>query len=239
MSPKKIVKRFFRKTVLTLRNVLNAIRPLRERTCPICGYHGYFGNFGRPPRIDAQCPECGALERHRLFWLWFKGDKSKLDDPILHFAPETILVNKFRKLYSKYWTADLFAKADLKLNIEGIDLEKGSVNTVICNHVLEHVSDKKALDEIYRVLSDKGRLVCSSPIIEGWEHTYEDESVTKASERRVHFGQHDHLRYYGRDFRDKLRAAGFINIEEVTAEGRDIIDYGLLRGEKVFICTKS
>jgi ubiquinone/menaquinone biosynthesis C-methylase UbiE len=74
------------------------------------------------------------------------------------------LRDKFRRLYSKYATADLNSEADLTLNIEHIDLPSGSVNTVICNHVLEHVSDRKALAEIYRVLSSKGLLIASVPM---------------------------------------------------------------------------
>ncbi len=221
-----------------LRSLARAIKPLHVRFCPLCGYDGYFRHAGHPPRLDALCPQCGSLERHRLFWLWFKGEKSKLDEPILHFGPEPILAEKFRTLYSEYSTADLYNEADLKLNIEDIDLQSGSINTVICNHVLEHVSDSKALAEIYRVLSEKGRLIASIPIVEGWDHTYEDGSITSPVERELHFGQSDHVRYYGRDFRERLRSAGFSKVEEVTAGGQDAVKYGLLPGEKVFLCSK-
>jgi Methyltransferase domain len=232
---KKAVRPFVPEILISLRN----LRPLYARTCPLCGYSGYFLRYpGRPPRLDALCPRCGALERHRLFWLWFRGEKSKLEEPILHFAPEPILRDKFRRLYSKYATADLNNKADLTLNIEHIDLPSDSVNTVLCNHVLEHVSDRKALAEIYRVLSSKGLLIASVPIVEGWDHTYENESITSPLEREVHFGQFDHVRYYGRDFRDRLHAAGFTKIDEVTAKGQDVATYGLLRGEKIFLCSK-
>jgi predicted SAM-dependent methyltransferase len=148
------------------------------------------------------------------------------------------LRDKFRRLYSKYATADVNNEADLTLNIEHIDLPSGSVNTVICNHVLEHVSDRKALAEIFRVLSSKGLLIASVPIVEGWDHTYENDSITSPLEREVHFGQFDHVRYYGRDFRDRLHAAGFTKIDEVTAKGQDVATYGLLRGEKIFVCSK-
>jgi hypothetical protein len=246
MSLKAIVKPFVPQAILTLRTRWNSarflydsIRPLHARRCPICGFQGLFRDFGRPPRIDALCPKCGSLERHRLFWLWFKGERSKLDEPILHFAPEPVLIGKLRDLYAGYSTADLFDQADLQLNIESIDLATGSMNTVICNHVLEHVSDKKALAEIHRVLSDKGQLICSVPIIEGWDKTYENEAVTEPRDRELHFGQSDHVRYYGRDFRDRLRAAGFAKVEEITAEGQEAVDYGLMRGEKLFVCHKN
>jgi len=148
------------------------------------------------------------------------------------------LRKQFEKVYADYQTADLSNNADLKLNVEHIELNSGSFNTIICNHVLEHVNDRKALREIHRVLSDNGRLICSVPIVEGWEETYENCSVTNPLQRELHFDQFDHVRLYGRDFRDRLRDAGFGKIEEVTAQGEDVVQYGLLRGEKVFICSK-
>jgi SAM-dependent methyltransferase len=184
------------------------------------------------------CPKCGSLERDRLFWISARRRKLSVQEPILHFAPETTLSEQLRRRYREYVTADLYADADMKLDIESIDLETGALKTVICNHVLEHVSDRRALAELYRVLSEDGQLICSVPIIEGWEHTYEDDAVTEPNARALHFGQHDHVRFYGRDFRDRLRAAGFRHVREVTAEGRAVVDHALLRGEKLFVCTK-
>lgn len=221
-----------------LPKMLKAARPRCARSCPICGYTGYFAPVGQPPRLEAKCPQCGSKERHRLFWLWFAGRQDKLAEPILHFAPERTLAERLRKIYPEYRTADLYRDADLELDIENIDLPDGSQNTVICNHVLEHVDDRKALGELARVLSPAGRLICSVPIIEGWEETYENDAVTAPQERALHFGQKGHVRYYGRDFRDRLREAGFTRIEEITAEGAAVVEFGLWRGEKFFVCSK-
>jgi hypothetical protein len=233
------LKRYVPKYVKHIFVVLRALRPSHKRSCPICGYHGYFRAFGRPLRPDARCKKCESLERHRHFWLWCQQNSEELKEPILHFAPEPPLERKLKALFSNYKTADLFDQADMTLNIEAIDLETASLKTVICNHVLEHVNDRLALSEIYRVLSDDGLLICSTPIIEGWEKTYESPAVVSAADRLLHFGQVDHVRYYGRDFRDRLRDAGFMNVQEITAEGQDILDYGLVRGEKFFLCRKS
>lgn len=224
---------------LRTRSILSSLKPLYPRACPICGYKGYFLHGGSPPRIDARCPSCDSLERHRLFWLWFNHDRSKLDEPILHFAPERLLEQELRKTYGRYSTADLYSGADLRLDIEALDVPTGSINTVICNHVLEHVDDKRALAEVFRVLAPEGRLVVSVPIIEGWQHTYENGSIEDPLLREVHFGQSDHVRYYGSDFRLRLRAAGFNQIDEVTAEGQAVIEFGLMRGEKLFVCSKT
>jgi SAM-dependent methyltransferase len=76
---------------------------------------------------------------------------------------------------------------------------------VICNRVLEHVYDRRALKEINRILSHDGVAILSVPIIEGWEHTYENINITTPEGRALHFGQHDHLRFYRNDFRQRLR----------------------------------
>jgi SAM-dependent methyltransferase len=236
MRLKRVIKMFIPRFVLDswyLRKISY------NRDCPICGYYGKFITWFGPTLVrDSECAKCGAQSRHRLFWLWYGGDKAKIEEPILHLAPELVLRKRFEKVYADYQTADLSNNADLKLNVEHIELNSGSFNTIICNHALEHVNDRKALREIHRVLSDNGRLICSVPIVEGWEETYENDSVTNPLQRELHFDQFDHVRLYGREFRDWLRDAGFGKIQEVTAQGEDVVRYGLLRGEKVFICSK-
>lgn len=160
------------------------------------------------------------------------------EDSVLHFAAEPILEKRFRAEHKNYKTADLYHAADLKLNIESIDLPNESVKLIIANHVLEHVDDQKAGKELFRVLVKEGVLVCMVPIIEGWDKTYENSSVTTDEQRLVHFGQVDHVRLYGRDFRERIESGGLKLVREITAEGADVIDYGLLRGQKVFVFRK-
>ena len=217
---------------------------LSPRKCVCCGYHGKFGVFGHPPRIDARCPKCGSLERHRLFFLGLSRGKLIPRDEgpdicVLHFAPEPIIEKRLRAEFPKYQSADLYKPADLALNVENIALGSETTNFVIANHVLEHVNDAKAAYEIWRILVSGGVLIASVPLIEGWENTYENPAKAKtASDRAIHFGQHDHVRYYGRDFRDRITRMGFTLKSEITAEGEDVIEFGLLRGEKIFVFTK-
>lgn len=240
MDLKSAAKPFFPKRLISFAwKLRNALRTRHKRQCPICDYNGYFTSFGRPPRHDALCPQCGSLERHRLFWLWLSADFGKLNEPILHFAPEPILLGLLRTKYEDYVTSEFVASADLQLNIEDIALDDGSMKSIICFHILEHVDDRQALRELHRILDDDGRLICAVPIVEGWQNTYENDEIDGPAAREAHFGQRDHLRLYGRDFRDRLRAAGFSHIEEVTAEGRAVIDHGLWRGEKIFVCRKT
>ena len=151
-----------------------------------------------------------------------------------------IIPNKLLKdTYENYKTADLNRKdIDLKLNIEKIDLPDESQDIVIASHILEHVDDQKAAQEIWRILKKNGRLFAMVPIIEGWDETYENDKIQDNEGRTLHFGQFDHVRYYGKDFRSRILAGGFSSLREITAFGKDVIDYGLVRGEKIFIFAK-
>lgn len=214
--------------------------PLAERQCNICRYFGFFKAQGA--RIDALCPKCGSLERQRLLMLQMqRGVIPELNDAnakVLHFAPEKILEGIFRQVFKNYKTADLFEKADLCLDMEEIDIKSESYDVVLANHVLEHVDDLKASLELSRILKNNGMLVCTVPIVEGLDETYENVAVTNERDRLLHFGQSDHLRLYGKDFRDRIISGGFILEHEFTAQGEDVVDYALMAGEKIFVFRK-
>lgn len=209
------------------------------RVCNICGYEGYFGPAGRGRRIDAKCPRCKSAERYRLFKLWLDRNPEKLSGAdVLHFAPEKSMTALIKPVAKSYKTGDIQpGRADLVLNIENMNLPDGAFDCVVCSHVLEHVDDEKALSEIRRVLKPGGFAIIMIPVIEGWTETYENPAMKTRDERTVHFGQYDHVRYYGADVRDRIRAAGFA-LSEFTAEGPDVARYGLLPGEKVFVAAK-
>jgi SAM-dependent methyltransferase len=214
-------------------------RVAEPRECPICGYHGAFEPFGVVPRPNAMCPNCGALERHRQFKLML--DRTELPHPgssLLHFAPEAAITRLVRPLCEKYVTADLMRDdVDLNLDIEAIDLPDGSFDWVICSHVLEHVNDIAALGELYRILKPGGIALLMVPIVEGWETSYEDYTVTEESARLLHFGQRDHVRRYGRDFRDRVRRAGF-ELSEFVVGGAESVKYSIIPGIRIFIAGK-
>jgi SAM-dependent methyltransferase len=157
---------------------------------------------------------------------------------VLHFAAESAVGGLVRAAGPKSYTTSSYphASADLCLNIEAIDLPDESYDVVIASHVLEHVDDGRALREIARILRPGGQLIAMVPIVEGWSQSYEDRSILSDADRDLHFGQYDHVRYYGSDFRDRLRQAGFA-LTEFTAEPKDSVEYRLLRGEKIFLAT--
>lgn len=210
------------------------------RTCSVCGYSGRFQAAGRPRRIDARCPKCGSAERYRLLALWLDRHGGALREArVLHFAPEKGLTQLLKARVGSYQSADITpGRADLIRNIEAIAESDSSYDCIVCSHVLEHVDDRKALLEVYRVLKPGGLALIMLPVIEGWSTTYENKAVVTPEERDRHFGQWDHVRYYGADVRDRIRAAGF-KLDEFTAEGEDVLVYGLARGEKLFIANKA
>lgn len=198
--------------------------------CPVCG--GHFSKFmpygHRQVRDNVLCPKCLSLERHRLIWLYLKDRTgfftAQLD--VLHIAPEQCFYKRFRKLANlKYTTADLESPlADVKLDIQNMPFSDHQFDVIICNHVLEHVPDeKKALDEIYRVLKKGGFALLLAPISFGMEHTLEDESVTSPAEREKLFRQKDHYRLYGRDYIQRITGAGFCIQEDnyLTGLGKE------------------
>lgn len=237
-SLKNKLKRVVRKTHYAISIIRSVFKGSGEKTCPCCDYQGPFETVGSPPRYGALCPKCGSFERHRLLALSDRKFNYFLGKEVLHFAPEMVIAELVSKKSSKYITADIMdAHADRFLNIEKIEDDDNAWDVIICSHVLEHVDDMKALAELYRVLRENGVLIVMVPIVEGWDKTYENENVHTESERAMHFGQNDHMRYYGRDIRERISSQGFV-IEEYTAYGDDVVDYSLLRGEKVFICRK-
>ena len=137
---------------------------------------------------------------------------------MLYFSMESSMMRWLRGHGVAVTTADLFDEADLRLNIQDTGLDAGSYDVVVCNHVLEHVIDwRRALAEVRRVLAPGGVLVCSFPIDPTYATVDEDASVTEPAQRIARFGQHDHLRVFGRDSAELLEAAGFA-VEPIRGE---------------------
>lgn len=207
------------------------------RQCNACGHNGNFLAFGFSPRFDAMCPKCESMERHRFLLLMIERGQIELQAPILHFAPEKILSDRWRTDHEDYRTADLNYDSDLRLNLEKIELPDNSEQTIVCSHVLEHVDDTKALPELFRILKPGGTAILMVPVMEGWSSSYENSEVRTQREKLLHFNQIDHVRYYGRDFRDRILAAGF-RLDEIATLPEDCIKYGLMRGERIFLARK-
>lgn len=197
-------------------------------------------------RPNVLSPSTLSLERHRLLWLYLKDQTNFFSAPlkVLHFAPEQAFYKRFRKMPNlDYITTDLESPlADVKADICNLPFDNNSFDVILCNHVLEHIpDDKKAMQELYRILKPGGMGIFQIPQDMDREFTFEDDSITDKKERAKIFGQYDHVRVYGRDYFEKLETIGFtvkgINYSEnLTTEQVD--KYRLAPGELLPVCYK-
>ena len=165
-------------------------------------------------RENALSPGTLSLERHRQMWLYLQNETDFFTKnyKVLHIAPEQEFLRKFKKMKNlEYTSADLFSPiVDVKADILDLPFEDESFDVIFCNHVLEHIiDDKKAMSELYRVMKKGGWGILQVPMKNSLEKTYEDCTITDPKERQKHFGQYDHVRWYGMDYFERLKSVGF------------------------------
>ena len=81
---------------------------------------------------------------------------------------------------------------------------------IICSYVLEHIiDDRKAIRELFRVLRPEGFAILQVPISKDAKETFEDFTINSPEERERYFGQKDHARIYGQDYKRRLENVGF------------------------------
>jgi SAM-dependent methyltransferase len=213
--------------------------------CPICRSQlQSFLPFGVNRRLNALCPVCRSLERHRLIWLFLKKAGVLFGPPkkrMLHVAPEACLSKLFQcSEHIEYISADLDRLAMINLDLCNISFPDEAFNVIIASHVLEHIpDDRKAMRELYRVLKRSGWAILQVPI--KTEVTYEDSTIVAPSERERVFGQSDHVRIYGQDYYERLREAGFIVHRKKVLEQLDqstARKYGIFQDEEITFCIK-
>lgn len=185
-----------------------------EYACPLCntGLRA-FRTLDDPSMIDAECPVCGSLGRHRYLWhvLSSHGTGPAPGESLLHFAPEWPLERRLaRRLGHGYVSADLRpGRAMRVLDLQSLDLPEASFDWILCSHVLEHVPDDRiALAQMRRVLRARGQLLLQVPVRDGG-NTIEAPRDATPDYRRRHFGLDDHLRLFGDDLVSRIEASGF------------------------------
>lgn len=163
-------------------------------------------------RQDVICPCCGAGDRER--WLYYVlTNILKITEHagrILHFAPEknvSLILSKNTKI--DYYTGDIRVGAAMHVtDITDIQYKDGVFDYVISNHVMEHIiNEEKAVSEIMRVLKPTGKWILSFPVCMEFK-TYEDASIVTDEQRLKAYGQKDHVRLYGNDFKEKFEKYG-------------------------------
>jgi len=127
------------------------------------------------------------------------------------------------------------------MDIRDIQYPDGFFDVIFCSHVLEHIEeDLLAMSELYRVLSKSGWAILDVPIRDG--PTHEDPSIDTPEARLAAFKQTDHVRFYGHDYTDRLREAGF-TVKKYFAKDflseKEMMRAGLSQcDERVYLCSR-
>jgi len=224
--------------------------------CPICGStFRIFMPEGNPLRENVKCPRCDSFERGRLMWLYLTEVthqfKFHSEIKLLHFAPEKFFYEKFLKLPDiQYIPCDLSPEKYSfggKRKVEKVDItqmpfDDRSFDVVLCSHVLEHIPDDAlAMSELYRIMKSGGWGIFQVPIDHTLEKTYEDFSITTPEGRLKAFGQSDHVRWYGTDYKNRLEKAGFkVTVDDFVLKfsDKELFRYGLNKTELIYRCDK-
>jgi SAM-dependent methyltransferase len=225
-------------------NVTRKLRfRLHARHCPLCGWHGKaFQPFGneRQYRLDAFCPGCQSVERHRLAYVLLR-DRLGTELRTLHVAPEPGIKPWLQRISADYLSVGLGEHVMRSMDLTRLDLPDACRSLVWCSHVLEHIEDDRAaIGEMYRVLEPGGLAVLQVPI--DGPNTYEDFTIRDEAGRLAAFQQVDHVRVYGLDLAERLRAAGFeVEVLSVYDLAEKLVRrHALARPmtNEVFVCRK-
>ena len=245
---KFLPRKFLIKYSFLITPILRIIFRGKKYTDPIddSNYSKFLSYGYKTVRKNALCPGTLSLERHRLLWLYLDRETNILNSnlKVLHVAPEQVFYKKFKKLKNwEYFTFDLNSPiADIKGDLISTNFKDEYFDLIICNHVLEHIEDdKSALDEMYRILKYNGISILQVPINVKRENTFEDLSIKSKIQREKYFGQYDHVREYGLDFKDRVEQAGFkvemINYSKKISQDL-VIKYGLMKDDLIPIGKK-
>ena len=245
---KFLPRKFLIKYSFLITPILRIIFYGKKYTDPIddSNYSKFLSYGYKTVRKNALCPGTLSLERHRLLWLYLDKETDFLNSnlKVLHVAPEQVFYKKFKKLKNwEYFTFDLNSPiADIKGDLTSTNFKDESFDLIICNHVLEHIEDDKlALNEIYRILKYDGISILQVPLNVKRKSTFEDSSIKSEIQREKYFGQYDHVREYGLDFKYKVEQAGFkvemINYSTKISEDL-IVKYGLMKNDLIPIGKK-
>jgi SAM-dependent methyltransferase len=187
---------------------------------------------------------CGALERHRMVSLFLQArtDLIRDADRVLHVAPEPPIERLLKEEGLEYVSLDLGERdAMMQADLTRMPFPERAFDGIYCGHVLEHIpEDVRAISEMCRVLRPRGWAIIQVPI--NRRRTFEDPSIEDPALRRRFFGQRDHVRVYGHDFRDRLEQAGFaVTVERPYRRmARDEVEhFGLSRRDDIFLCRRA
>jgi len=237
--------------LMTLENMLDDIYDAvvtSKKYCPLC--RNEFRSW--LPSIDlrkrtSRCPVCSSFQRHRTLWLFFMKQKFFGNIKVLHFAPENGFYDRFLNVPNiDYYPVDIdpsFNGIRDVIDIQNIKYQDNMFDIIICNHVLEHVpNDYQAIRELHRVLKKDGIAYITSPVYDQLDETLEVAEYDTPELRLKYYGQHDHVRKYGKDFRQRLEQGGFVvkilkpnkNFTEL-----ELSRYGITKEGSIYQCASA
>ena len=154
---------------------------MTQSICDICGSQGNF--IPHRGKLNRRCPECGSLERHRLFFKYVKNNDLLTNKNILHIAPEKSLYQFVRNKSDKYYCLDKTPNRPYSSKDDLTDLslfKDNAFDIIICFHVLEHIIDDiKAISEIKRVLKPNGLAFICVPLKGERTYIWTEEDINK------------------------------------------------------------
>jgi SAM-dependent methyltransferase len=186
--------------------------------CPYCGWTGWrFLSAGSVMAANRLCPRCGSLERYRMLPLLVPRELRDRPVRALEMAPKACFTNFCRRQPGwEYVSSDLASPtAMVRGDLRQMPFATDSFDLVVVFHVMEHIiEDGPALREIARMLRPDGLGVICVPL----RGLVTEEGAPESEWERV-YGQADHVRIYGMDFEDRMRAAG------LTVRRVDTLEY--------------
>ena len=224
------------------RNYVRRFFPAGEKNSEVFGqFHVIGGGY----RENAVCPVCGTLDRTRWQQYVLERHTGILNGKcnVLHVAPEDALYRLIRSNPGcDYYVGDIEpGKAQHRCDLTDIQFRNNFFDYIIANHVLEHIGRIDiAFGEIKRVLKDEGKFITSFPICT--ELKTREESVPLSEEERLRqFGQRDHVRLFGYDYKEYIESYGF-DVSVVSPKNsldlKEIKKYCFIEDDVILICSK-
>jgi SAM-dependent methyltransferase len=208
--------------------------------------------IGSKYRAEDTCPVCFSHSRTRLVhhYLLKEMNINTLHLRLLHVAPEFGIYLSIHNISNiDYTPADFSPRRYAntipieQMDITQISHSSNSFDSIICNHVLEHIqNDRLAMAELLRVLEPGGWAILQVPVSRKLKQTFEDHNIIDPTEREHYFGQKDHVRIYAMDYVERLTSVGFsVEVFDPLVHwgGETIEALRLNPEEKIFIAHKN
>jgi SAM-dependent methyltransferase len=174
--------------------------------CNVCDWSG--DRFEGTAHVEsAVCPRCGSIARDRfLFWCAMRRTPHPALQRVLETSPR--MGPEYRqsmRAWFRYQASDFDERqhvADVRIDLQDIDLPDDSLDLVLTPHVLEHVPDTdRALAELRRVVAPGGRVYLQVPLL---------QAVTAPPvEPEFHDDDTPVFWRFGWDLTDRIRSHGF------------------------------